>query len=112
MGGNASSRPLHIGTASDGSNYHRYSVKGGAPHSLGYSAGGPGCGYFMSNNNFHTIDSFNHWRELPYGNGGCATSTAVDLTTSTYGYIDYSMFGNWGINGDPGIVILEWWEND
>ncbi len=112
IAGNAGTSPLQITTWSS-TEYAKWQIEGGRPHSTGYSAGGPGCGYYkMESENpsrYHYNGIISHYRELPYGNGGAGSHTGnPNVNSSNNGYMDWAIYGDWNHAGDPGIVVFEY----
>jgi len=112
IAGSAGTSALQI-TEWNSSQYAKWNIEGGRPHASGYSAGGPGSGYYkVLNENpgrYHYNGSLQHFREQPYGNGGAGSHTGnPNLNTGNMGYMDYAIYGDWNHNGDPGIVVFEY----
>lgn len=111
-GGMSGTSSIYLHTM-DSSNYARFRVEGSKPHSDGYAAGGPGCGYANfanteSSSRYFYNEGISHYRELPYGNGGAAWKGGMqNRNTTNYGDIDYHQYGDWPRHGDQGIVVFE-----
>lgn len=110
--GNAGTSAINVTTWSS-TEFRKWQIEGGRPHASGFSAGGPGCGYYkMESENpsrYHYNGIISHFREQPYGNGGAGSHTGnPNLNTTNQGYMDWSIYGDWPHNGDPGIAIFEY----
>lgn len=115
IAGNSGTSPLQV-TVWNTAEFAKWQITGGRPHAEGYSAGGPGCGYYKPNNEnpgrYHYNGSMSQYREKPYGNGGAGSHTGnPNLNTGNWGYFDYAIYGDWNHNGDPGIVTFEYMES-